>query len=214
MTHSPINCLRQVYVFKDISDKTLSKLATVSTHRQHYKKGDFIVTPESQDGLIVIDQGQAKVYTLSDNGKEKILYIAEQGSINGQSNLFNSEQIPHFMQATSDSWVCSIKRNDFQNFLKSNPEIAVNLLNSIGSRLLSLEINNSRRDLMNSKDRIYSYLTDWHNEAKKDTFPLPIKKSEFASLLGISPETLSRQLKKLVTEGKIKMKGKMITLIE
>lgn len=211
--HSPLNCLKQVTIFKNVPDDTLEKLTKVSTHRVHYKKGDFIATPNSDTGLIVIDEGQAKVYSLSSNGKEKILYIANQGSINGQDHLFSNEKISRYMQATEDTWVCSIKHHDFQNFLENSPQVAISLLNSIGSRLLNLEVNNSRRDLMKSKDRVFSYLLDWRKDAGQDSFTLPIKKAEFASLLGITPETLSRQLKNLVNDGKIKMKGKKITIL-
>ena len=213
MTHSPLQCLKQVTIFKNVPDDTLDKLTKVSTHRIYYKKGEFISTPDSQNSVIAIDEGKAKVYTLSDDGKEKILYIANKGSINGQDNLFTDQKISRYMQATEDTWVCSIKHDDFQNFLASTPEVAISLLNSIGSRLLSLEVNSSRRDLMNAKERIYSYLLDWQKELGTDNYTLPIKKSEFASMLGITPETLSRQFKVLVKEGKIKMNGKRIQVL-
>lgn len=213
MTHSPLNCLKQVTIFKNVPDSTLAALTKISTHRVYYKKGDFITTPDSQNSVIAIDQGRAKVYTLSADGKEKLLYIADKGSINGQDSLFTDEKLSRYMQATEDTWVCSIKHDDFQNFLQKTPQIAISLLNSIGTRLLSLEVNNSRRDLMNSKDRAFAYLLDWSKDAGQDEFVLPIKKVEFASLLGITPETLSRQLKTLVKEGKIKMKGKHIQIL-
>lgn len=211
--HSPLKCLKQITIFKNVPDTTLEELTKVSTHRVYYKKGDFIATPDTDTGVIAIDEGKAKVYTLSKDGKEKILYIANQGSINGQDKLFSNDKIPRYMQATEDTWVCSIKHDDFQNFLENSPEVAISLLNAIGTRLLNLEVNNSRRDLMKSKDRVFSYLLDWRRDAGNDSFALPIKKAEFASLLGITPETLSRQLKSLVNDGKIKMKGKQITII-
>lgn len=211
--HSPLKCLKQVSIFKNVPDDTLEELTEVSTHRVYYKKGDLIAAPNSDTGVIAIDEGKAKVYTLSEDGKEKILYIADKGSINGQDNLFSNKKISRYMQATEDTWVCSIKHNDFQDFLENSPDVAISLLNSIGTRLLSLEVNNSRRDLMKSKDRVFSYLLDWRKDAGNDNFTLPIKKAEFASLLGITPETLSRQLKSLVNDGKIKMKGKQITII-
>lgn len=213
MTHSAASCLRRIPIFKNISDETINSLTQVSTHREYFKKGEFIATPDSQNSLIAVDQGKAKVFTLSKNGKEKILYIAKQGSINGQDNLFNNHKMARYMQATEATWVCSIKHDDFQNFLKSSPEVAVSLLNSIGSKLIDLEINSSRRDLLKAKDRVFSYLQDWSKEQTADEFTLPIKKIEFANLLGITPETLSRQLKQLVAEKRIKMQGKKITIL-
>lgn len=214
MSHSPAACLKRIPIFKNVSDETINSLTQVSTHRQYFKKGEFIATPSSQSSLIAIDQGKAKIFTLSPNGKEKILYIAEKGSINGQDNLLSNKEMARYMQATEDTWVCSIKHDDFQNFLKASPEVAVSLLNSIGTKLIDLEINTSRRDLLKAKDRVYSYLQDWQKKQATNEFTLPIKKIEFANLLGITPETLSRQLKQLVDEKRIKMNGKKITILK
>nr|WP_284142841.1 helix-turn-helix domain-containing protein [Furfurilactobacillus milii] len=59
-----------------------------------------------------------------------------------------------------------------------------------------------------------SYLTDKLENASSNTFQLPVKKKELASFLGLSPETLSRQLKALQKEGVITVSGKHITFIK
>ena len=213
MKHDQIACLKRVPVFKDLPENILKQLTKVSTHLVHYKKGEIIQSPNKNPGLVAIDKGQVKVYTLSSTGKEKVLYIASDGSIYGQYQLFSGQRISSYVEATKDTWVCLINHEEFQNFLKKFPVVTIDLLNSVGTKLIDFEINASRRDLLKSKDRIYAYLQDWSLAARNSTFTLPIKKNEFASLLGITPETLSRQLKQLCDTGKILVKANIITIL-
>lgn len=41
--------------------------------------------------MIVIDQGKAKVYNLSKDGKEVVLGILQKGDIEGQQHLFKQK---------------------------------------------------------------------------------------------------------------------------
>lgn len=212
MKHSAIACLKRLPVFTNLSNNALEKIVPISAHRIHYHKGELIATPDSDSKLIDIDQGKAKVYTLSEDGKEKILYIANQGTIDGQENLFEKETVPKYMEALENTWVCSIKHDDFQELMKKTPALSADLLNNFGLRLVNMERDSARRDLMDSKERIYQYLLDLSHEKNQTTFKLPVSKKDLANILSITPETLSRQLKKLVQEGKIKVNKRVITI--
>lgn len=213
MAHSEINCIRHVSFFSNLPEKTLKRLVKISRHRQFFKKGDFITTPADPKALMFIDEGRAKVYTLGANGKEKLLYFINAGTIDGIENLFAPANLPKYVQATQDTWVCSMQHDDFQNLLKSAPVLTLELLNEIGSKLSATEVSISRRNLLEARDRILAYFQDWALEAGSNEFDLPLKKQEFASLIGVSPETLSRNLRTLEQQGEIKMQGKHITLL-
>jgi CRP/FNR family transcriptional regulator len=49
-------------------------------------------------------------------------------------------------------------------------------------------------------------------ESGQVVFELPLKKKELANILGITPETLSRQFKQLAMEGKIIVNNRQITM--
>jgi len=67
---------------------------------------------------------------------------------------------------------------------------------------------------LKSKNRILVYLQQVCEQQQQNPFVLPEKKKELASYLGITPETLSRQLAQLGQEGLLKIDGRQITLIE
>ena len=71
-----------------------------------------------------------------------------------------------------------------------------------------------RRNSLEAGPRLYASLKDYADEAGSDTFTLPLKKKDLASLLGITPETLSREFSKLKKDGYIAAKGKQITILK
>lgn len=122
--HSPIACLSNAALFTDLPIELKEKLVTVSEHQQSFPKGSLIRQPDDgKDGMIVIDQGKAKVYNLSKDGKEVVLGILQKGDIEEQQHLFKQGESENFVEAVEDTWVCSINRADFQKLLQKKHRI-------------------------------------------------------------------------------------------
>ena len=212
--HSPVACLSKAALFSDLPQNLKEKLATVSTHQQRFPKGSIIRQPaDSKNGMIVIDRGKARVYSLSSDGKETVLGILKKGDIEGQQNLFISSNNENFIEALDDTLVCSINRVDFQQLLEKTADLAVKLLNNFGEKLVELQHNTVLRNTLDAKERIMSYLQDLSVKQGRSTVKLQMKKKDLASLLGTTPETFSRKLKELEQEKRIATAGKAITIL-
>ena len=213
MSHSAIDCISRLELFSQLPSDLKESLVNISTHRKLYPKGSFIDQPGAdQLAMYVIDQGLAKVYTTSIDGKDKILYLLKSGEIAGQKNLFRQDKINSYIQAVEDTWVCSIKYHDFQQLLEQSQSLSLAMLNNFGSQLTEIEQNSARRDLLDAKERLLAYLTDIAAEKGTNQFHLPLKKKELASLLGVTAETLSRQFKSLADEGKLEYANRLVKL--
>ena len=66
---------------------------------------------------------------------------------------------------------------------------------------------------MDAKERIMAHLEDLSKKQEANVVTLELKKKDLASLLGITPETLSRKLKELENENRIEVKGKQIRIL-
>lgn len=211
--HSPLACLSNATLFKDFPESLRKKLVTISTHQEYFPKGSLIRQPfDGKDGLLVMDKGKAKVYSLNENGKETILGLLNKGDSEGQEHLFSTSARENFNQATTDAWVCSMTRNDFQKLVRQTPDLALSLLNDFGQKLVTAEKNTVRRNSMDAKQRIMAYLNDLSKKQGTNKVKLDLKKKDLAGYLGITPETLSRKLKELAKENKIQVDKKIITI--
>lgn len=213
--HSPLLCLSKADIFKGLPVELREKIVPISTHQEFFPKGSIIRRPsDGKDGMLVMDQGSAKVYSLNEDGKEIILGTLNQGDSEGQEHLFNNHERENFVQAMTDVKVCSITRNNFQKLLHETPDLALNLLNDFGQRLINIEQNTVRRNSMYAKERIMAHLKDLSRKQGSVTVGLQLKKKDLASYLGITPETFSRKLKELEKDGRIKVAGKKITILK
>ena len=153
-----------------------------------------------------------RVYSLNEDGKETILGLLNKGDSEGQEHLFSTSARENFIQATTDAWVCSMTRNDFQKLVRQTPDLALSLLNDFGQKLVTAEKNTVRRNSMDAKQRIMAYLNDLSKKQGTNKVKLDLKKKDLAGYLGITPETLSRKLKELAKENKIQVDKKIITI--
>lgn len=162
---------------------------------------------------MLVVAGKAKVSLLTADGNENILYLLKGGDVDGQTALLvRHPRLAPLIEAVYPTTVIRLRHDAFQDLLASSPLLAHELLNSFGARLAELEIDNSRLHLLDAKERLYAYLLDWERDYQSSTYQLAMTKGEVANWLGITPATLSHCLKQLVTEGKISVQGRQITI--
>lgn len=213
MTHSPFKCVQGAPIFRGLDDTAITELAKISVHQQAVKKGTVLYDPTTQlDRMMIVDSGRIKVYQLNENGKEKVLYMLRDGAIDSEAALFANRNHLNYAEAVEDTKICSIGRADFQALLRQETDVALNLLNILGDRLTELESVSALTGNLKSKNRVLAYLQQIGQEKQSRDFDLPVKKKELASFLGITPETLSRQLKQLEADGLLVLAGKHVTL--
>lgn len=210
MKHIPEACLSKVEIFKTLPAEVRKQLVATSKHQVLHKAGKLIRQPGDSGGLIVIDQGRAKVFSLDEEGNEVVLNILNEGEITGEGELFEDKPGETFVEAMEDTVVCSIDKEMFQKFLKENPEVALKLLNNFGAKIVQVQRHEMLKSAFDAKKRIWEYLKDVSMKEGKKEFVLSLKKKDIAAYLGISPETFSRKLKELEKEGRVKVRGKKI----
>ena len=91
--HSEVACLSKASIFKNLPLSLKKKLVTITSHQDFFPKGSLIRQPlDGQDGMIVIDSGHAKIYSLNEDGKETVLGVLAKGDSTGQENLFSQKR--------------------------------------------------------------------------------------------------------------------------
>ncbi len=105
-------------------------------------------------------------------------------------------------------------RQKFIDLINSTPSLALSMLAVLSMRLRRFAAQIESLSLKEVPARLAAHLIYLAEEQKNtNAVTLEIPKGQLASLLGTSPETLSRIFAKMSGEGLIKVSGKKIELL-
>ncbi|MCT8138569.1 Crp/Fnr family transcriptional regulator [Anaerobacillus sp. CMMVII] len=201
-------CLRLVPIFEGISSDDVTTLQAV-TKSQSYKKGDIIFREgERSESLFIIQKGLIKLSKVSVDGKEQIIRLLFQGDFFGQFALLQNESHYANAEVLEETIVCTIAKKTFLSTLEKSPSMALRFINDLNNRLYHADEWMSLLSLMDVEQRLARILLLFLNKLENTNgyFTLPISKRDLASLIGTTPETLSRKLVFFVTQDIIQLK--------
>ncbi len=190
------SCLRIVPVFQGLDHEELVTIQSV-TNSSCYKKGDYIFREgEHSDTLFVVHEGLIKLSKLNEEGKEQIIRLLFPGDFFGQFALLQNSDHYANAEALEQTTICSIEKSAFLDTLGKNPTMALHFINALNNRLFLADEWMSLLSLMEVEKRLARVILLFFEkvEVRNNEFVLPIPKKDLASLIGTTPETLSRKL--------------------
>ena len=147
--------------------------------------------------------------------KEQILHIFGQGEPIGEVPVFHGQPYPATAEALSEVELYFFPRLQFVTLIEKNSSLALNMLAVLAQRLRRFSTQIEHLSLKEVPGRLAMYLLYMAKEQKNmNQVVLDIPKGQLASLLGTSPETLSRIFQKMSEEGLIQVEGKRIQLLD
>ena len=199
-------------LFQGLPPEQLAAVAAIAVEK-YYGRGEIVFT-EGEDGAgfyLVVD-GKVKIFKLSPGGKEHILHIFGPGEPFGEVAVFRNWPFPANAETLVPSRLLYFSRRSFVNLL-TDSAIAMNLLAVMALRLRRFANQIEDLSLKEVPSRLASYLLYLSDEQNSsEQVRLDISKGQLASLLGTSPETLSRIFAKMTEEGLIAVQGRVIVL--
>lgn len=205
-------CSEIVPLFNGLSHEDLIKISSITRH-QSVNKNELLFSPENQNQLLILDSGSIKIYQLNKNGKEQLLRIMQPGDFEGEKVLYGLKNDNLYASTLSESNVCLLRKNEFDELLNNYPEISQHLLTNLAEKLFKIE---KQVNLLNSESvemQIANYLLDLQVDQKSNQVKIPMKMKELATYLGTTPETISRKFKSLENQNLITKKGNLITIL-
>ena len=181
-------------------------------HHQNYQKSELVMDPTSSNNLVIVAHGGARLYTLDENGRENVTQILKTGDYAGENWLFGEANINTYVEATENSEICLLNRNEFLALMKKKPELSIQLLEQNIIKVRAMHRQIQLLSLPKVEDRLLSYLQTYAKQVNKNSFTLPLKMKDLALYLGTTPETLSRKFVLLEKQGTLKRKLRHIDL--
>lgn len=195
-------CVQLVPLFQQLSYLQQEKIEKL-VKRVTVKKGEMVLTPNDPEQLIILESGQLKVLCFTEEGSENLQFILETGDHTGENWLFGEKNTNTFLVANKDSRICRLNAGDFHQLLASLPELSYQLLITTIKHNQQLSEQNMYLSRGRVKKRLVAYFNDLILKQQSRIINLPFDHKDLAAYLGTTPETVSRQIAKLIAEKKL-----------
>lgn len=201
-------------LFRDVAADDLAQLAA-SSRVKRLRKGEILFqSGDSPRGLFLVVKGQVKLAVSSAQGNEKVVDIAGPQQTFGEAEAFMNRPYPVFAQGLTHAIVLQLGQTRVQELLAKDGAFAHRVVERLGLRVHDLVRSMESYALRSSTERVVAYLLQhaYHNNQGQLEVVLPAQKQVIASLLHITPPTLSRIFQYLSEAGLICMKGRRVKI--
>ena len=184
-------------------------LVTQSVHR-----GDVIHNGSlTCSGLLLVQSGQLRAYSLSDEGREITLYrlFDRDMCLFSASCIMRSIQFDVIIQAEKDSQICFIPPQVFKQLMEQSAPVA-NFTNELMATRFSEVMWLMEQIMWKSMDkRLAAFLLE--ESAIEDSLVLKITHEAIANHLGTHREVITRMLRYFQSEGMVQLTRGSVQII-
>ncbi|TBW55717.1 Crp/Fnr family transcriptional regulator [Marinobacter halodurans] len=159
--------------------------------------------------------GQLRLYRLDYSGFERTLDSLTAGDCLAEVMIYaNPARYACYAEALKPSLVLSIPIDAYRTLIRSSTDYAENALAHYAARAVSRFHDLEIMTVQSARERVIRYLLDLLPEgAKRDgEIELPLPKCLIASRLAMQPETFSRQLNELKSNGLLRVNGSRLVI--
>ncbi len=204
--------LENVPLFSGLPKEALAEIEQHGSVKSCKKNVIVINQDDETYSLYVILKGSVKVFVSGEDGREAVLNHQQAGDYFGDLALIDKQPRVASVMTTEPSKFMIISREDFLKCLSKNPEIAINLIKPMTSRIRMLAKNVSSLALLDVYGRVARTLLDQSEERGDVLVTEKLTQQEIADMVGASRAMVSRILKDLKEGGYISIEKKRITI--
>jgi len=211
--------LRQKSVlFAALSDAEAWELISLSRQESAPAKHLVFQVGEAGDSLHIVLEGRVKVSLLSEEGKEAILSILGAGEVFGEMSLFDGEPRSAAVTTMEPCRFLVLRRQSLLPFLEKRASIMLELIAEMSRRLRATNTLVGNLSFLNLSARLARILLNLVQQYGKVTpkgivIGLKLSQEELGHLVGVSRESVNRQLRLWVETGLIEYdRGTLIVL--
>lgn len=177
-----------------------------------YKAGDIILVDGAKSDMLAnVVQGVVKLTKSLDDGRQQIVGLVFPPDFLGRVYRPDSQ---YFAEAATDVELCTFPKEGFERFMHDHPNLERRLLESTLSELDACREWALLLGRKSAEEKVASFLLmiakraprigcQHSGEAGPTKFALPLSRADMADFLGLTIETVSRQITKLKTKGVI-----------
>lgn len=205
-----MDALRGNPYFDDLAEAMLRDIAQ-HTRLGEYQRGDVLFWEgDPCEGLFIIQQGSAKIFRISPQGRQYIVRILQEGDTFAEVPAFDEGTSPVNVEALENCRVWIVDKNKLHKLVMAHPMFAQKVLVNFGTML---------RGMVRMVSEMAFYQVT-HRLARLIDAELPQDKAahwtqeQLAARLGTVREVVARSLKEMERSGAIKLEDRRIHIVD
>lgn len=192
-----IDILKQINLFSSLSEKELSELA-IDVDISHYHKDSIVFTQgDMSKNLMILIDGVVSVYKHDSKGNEVVIGYFNRYALLAEAAILRKTPVPSSGRFQTNGSILKISLDSFESFLLSHPGLSYAIIQSLLEKIDLLQQNIHFNLATTSKEKVLNFYQ------KNPKLALDLKQYQIASILSMTPETLSRNISILVKEEKL-----------
>ena len=201
-------CKVRTYSFcRCLDEDKLKDFSNVSFEKSFLNKQNIFLQNDQSDYLYNITEGNVKIYQLLDDGRIQIIGFLYPGDFFGS---YRNNKYNYCAEAIGDLKTCVFNQKILDKYLDENPILAKELLNKTSFELTLAQDRLTVLGKLNAAERLVKFLLNISEQRnrigwKNNPISLPMTRQDIADYLGITIETVSRELSNLKTSNIIKI---------
>ena len=203
--------------FRLLPADMLDRIAGCARSRS-LRAGDVLFREgESCRGFFAIQAGAVKLYRSSPDGREQVVHNLREGQTFAEAALLSMGRYPAAAVATeTPTELVEIAGEPFLRLFREDGRLASAMVGSLCMRLLSLVERVEELSLVHAGSRLARFLLRQPVSGASDRFAvdLPMPKKDLAAHLSMTPETLSRLLRRWQDRGWIASERSSVTIVD
>ncbi|WP_292657315.1 Crp/Fnr family transcriptional regulator [Nitratifractor sp.] len=190
--------LREIQLFSNLSDKHIAEIKERAVIRHFGKEGIVFYEGDRGEYLYVVIEGTVKLYKTSPKGTQIQINRFEAPAVVGEYACFERMPFPATCEFVTDGKMALIPYDYVYKNL-SNSDFSLEIIKSLTSKVMVLSALIHKETIFSSEAKVAKMLLENSEIFSK------LKYNEVASILNLTPETLSRIFNKMKKEGLIEM---------
>lgn len=208
------------YLFGQLTAEELDGLLA-HARTERYRTGQTIFLKGSAGtGMMAVLSGRVRISTPSPDGRELVLNMIHEGEVFGELALLDGKERTADASAAVDCELLVLERRDLLPFLERHPSVALRLLAIVTGRLRQTTEQVEDVAFLGLESRLAKQLLKLaarhgrQGASGEITIDAKLSQRELGQMIGLSRESINKQLGAWQREGFVRVEEGTITLVE
>ena len=189
--------LQNISIFSSLSHDELLALENISKSQKYDQGENIFISGDTSKVLMLLIEGVASIFKHDDKGNEIVIGYFKKNEFLAEAATLRHTPLPSSARFETKGSLVKIDLEAFEKLFIKHPNISQVIIQSLLDKIDLLQQNIHLNIASTATEKILHFYT------QNPTLSVDLKQYEIATLLGMTAETFSRNLRKLVNEEKL-----------